>query len=70
MRKYKIEVTKTMVYFDTIEVKASCPKDAREIAIALAKTQERQEALGECDKPLLMWSEDKPTKYKTEIVCK
>ena len=76
-KKYTIQITKMIKHFDTIEVKASCPVEAKRIARFVAMAQERAEALGDTPKKIEFegkeyskfgWSELESTVYRTEIV--
>ncbi len=77
MKKFKIEIVKRVKLFDTVEVEASCPMEAKRVAVLLAKKQEQMEALdGVTNRieiegkfyPRYIWNELEGPAYPTEIV--
>lgn len=75
MKKYKVYVQKKVVVFDTIEVQAACPMEAKRIARLAARQQDIDEALGQIvaievegqKYPRYCWTEA-DTSYLTEII--
>jgi len=55
MKTYKIEVVRVMRDFDTIEVKAQCPQEAKELAKKIAKEKGS-------------WDQYQKPSYQTEII--
>lgn len=58
MKIYKIEIVKTIKLFDIIEVKASCPQEAKEIVREMARN----------DTPQIKWDQLQKPSYSTEII--
>ena len=74
MKKYTVYIEKKTKVFDTIEVQASCPMEAKRIARAVAHAQDRDifnESQVEFEGkkyPKFAWSESEKPSYATEII--
>ena len=62
MPKYKVQITKYIEHFDTVEVEAINDMEAKRIVRAYA-IQEDRDGVKRLD-----WAEDEKPRYKTEIL--
>jgi len=56
MPKYKIQITKYMEHFDTVEIEAENEREARKAVVFKALNEQ------------LMWTESEKPSFKTEII--